>query len=99
MRHFNPNPCILGTVSGLLKGAGSRVTQRWPAGRHCGPGPRAGGQSAPSTVFGPSSCLLDGGRCSVGGVTRIPLHREWHGDEDSPHPPLLLIHGGGSTIP
>lgn len=32
-------------------------------------------------------------------MTRIPLHREWHGDEDSPHPPLLLIHGGGSTIP
>ena len=36
---------------------------------------------------------------SVGQVTRIRLHREWHGDEDSPHPPLLLIHGGGSTIP
>jgi len=32
-------------------------------------------------------------------VARIRLHREWHGDEDSPHPPLLLIHGGGSTIP
>jgi pimeloyl-ACP methyl ester carboxylesterase len=32
-------------------------------------------------------------------VTRIALHREWYGDEDSPHPPLLLIHGGGSTIP
>ncbi|MFF2773163.1 alpha/beta fold hydrolase, partial [Streptomyces bacillaris] len=32
-------------------------------------------------------------------MTRIPLHREWHGDEDSPHPPLLLLHGGGSTIP
>ena len=32
-------------------------------------------------------------------MTRIPLHREWWGDEDSPHPPLLLIHGGGSTIP
>ena len=31
-------------------------------------------------------------------MTRIALHREWHGDEDSPHPPLLLIHGGGSTI-
>ncbi|MFB9749135.1 alpha/beta fold hydrolase [Leifsonia shinshuensis] len=31
-------------------------------------------------------------------MTRIPLHREWHGDEDSPHPPLLLLHGGGSTI-
>ena len=27
-----------------------------------------------------------------------PLHREWHGDPDSPRPPLLLIHGGGSTI-
>lgn len=26
------------------------------------------------------------------------LHHEWHGDPDSPHPPLLLIHGGGSTI-
>lgn len=34
-----------------------------------------------------------------GTVTRIRLHHEWHGDEDSPHPPLLLIHGGGSTIP
>lgn len=32
-------------------------------------------------------------------MTPIRLHREWHGDEDSPHPPLLLIHGGGSTIP
>ena len=32
-------------------------------------------------------------------MTRIRLHREWHGDEDSPHPPLLLVHGGGSTIP
>jgi pimeloyl-ACP methyl ester carboxylesterase len=32
-------------------------------------------------------------------VTRIRLHREWHGDEDSPLPPVLLIHGGGSTIP
>jgi pimeloyl-ACP methyl ester carboxylesterase len=32
-------------------------------------------------------------------VTDIRLHHEWHGDEDSPHPPLLLIHGGGSTIP
>lgn len=32
-------------------------------------------------------------------VTRIALHHEWHGDEDSPQPPLLLIHGGGSTIP
>jgi pimeloyl-ACP methyl ester carboxylesterase len=31
-------------------------------------------------------------------VDRIPLHREWHGDPDSPRPPLLLIHGGGSTI-
>ncbi|MGO4301733.1 alpha/beta fold hydrolase [Leifsonia sp. RAF41] len=31
-------------------------------------------------------------------MDRIPLHREWHGDPDSPHPPLLLIHGGGSTI-
>ena len=31
-------------------------------------------------------------------MTRIRLHREWHGDEDSPHPPLLLVHGGGSTI-
>lgn len=36
---------------------------------------------------------------TVGRVTRIRLHREWYGDEDSPHPPLLLIHGGGSTIP
>jgi pimeloyl-ACP methyl ester carboxylesterase len=26
------------------------------------------------------------------------LHHEWHGDPDSPHPPLLLVHGGGSTI-
>ena len=34
-----------------------------------------------------------------GTVTSIRLHREWHGDEDSPYPPLLLIHGGGSTIP
>lgn len=31
-------------------------------------------------------------------MSRIRLHREWHGDEDSPLPPLLLIHGGGSTI-
>ncbi|GAA2051831.1 alpha/beta fold hydrolase [Leifsonia soli] len=31
-------------------------------------------------------------------MERIPLYREWHGDPDSPHPPLLLIHGGGSTI-
>lgn len=31
-------------------------------------------------------------------MDRIPLHREWHGDPDSPRPPLLLIHGGGSTI-
>ena len=31
-------------------------------------------------------------------MDRIRLHREWHGDPDSPHPPLLLIHGGGSTI-
>ena len=31
-------------------------------------------------------------------MDRIPLYREWHGDPDSPHPPLLLIHGGGSTI-
>jgi pimeloyl-ACP methyl ester carboxylesterase len=31
-------------------------------------------------------------------VDRIPLYREWHGDPDSPRPPLLLIHGGGSTI-
>jgi pimeloyl-ACP methyl ester carboxylesterase len=31
-------------------------------------------------------------------VTRIPLHHEWHGDPDSPNPPLLLVHGGGSTI-
>lgn len=47
-----------------------------------------------STLF-----LEMGQRCSFGSVTRIRLHREWHGDEDSPHPPLLLIHGGGSTIP
>ncbi|WP_223358547.1 alpha/beta fold hydrolase [Leifsonia sp. ZF2019] len=26
------------------------------------------------------------------------LHHEWHGDPDSPNPPLLLLHGGGSTI-
>ena len=26
------------------------------------------------------------------------LHHEWHGDPDSPRPPLLLLHGGGSTI-
>lgn len=26
------------------------------------------------------------------------LHHEWHGDPDSPLPPLLLVHGGGSTI-
>lgn len=26
------------------------------------------------------------------------LHHEWHGDPDSPHTPLLLVHGGGSTI-
>ena len=26
------------------------------------------------------------------------LHHEWHGDPDSPLPPLLLLHGGGSTI-
>ncbi|WP_285114914.1 alpha/beta fold hydrolase [Leifsonia sp. fls2-241-R2A-40a] len=31
-------------------------------------------------------------------MDRIPLYREWHGDPDSPHPPLLLIHGGGATI-
>lgn len=31
-------------------------------------------------------------------MDRIPLYRRWHGDPDSPHPPLLLIHGGGSTI-
>ncbi|WP_431246041.1 alpha/beta fold hydrolase [Leifsonia xyli] len=31
-------------------------------------------------------------------MERIPLYRQWHGDPDSPHPPLLLIHGGGSTI-
>jgi len=31
-------------------------------------------------------------------VDRIPLYRAWFGDPDSPHPPLLLIHGGGSTI-
>lgn len=31
-------------------------------------------------------------------MDRIPLYREWHGDPDSPRPPLLLIHGGGSTI-
>lgn len=31
-------------------------------------------------------------------MERIRLHREWHGDPDSPLPPLLLIHGGGSTI-
>jgi len=31
-------------------------------------------------------------------VIPTPLHHEWHGDPDSPHAPLLLIHGGGSTI-
>ncbi|MGN7800183.1 alpha/beta fold hydrolase [Leifsonia sp. 22587] len=31
-------------------------------------------------------------------MDRIPLYRAWFGDPDSPHPPLLLIHGGGSTI-
>ena len=31
-------------------------------------------------------------------MDRIPLYRQWHGDPDSPRPPLLLIHGGGSTI-
>ncbi|MDN4613344.1 alpha/beta fold hydrolase [Leifsonia sp. F6_8S_P_1B] len=29
---------------------------------------------------------------------RLRLHHRWFGDEDSPRPPLLLIHGGGSTI-
>jgi pimeloyl-ACP methyl ester carboxylesterase len=28
----------------------------------------------------------------------VRLHHRWFGDEDSPRAPLLLIHGGGSTI-
>lgn len=28
----------------------------------------------------------------------LPLYYEWHGDPGSSRPPLLLIHGGGSTI-
>jgi pimeloyl-ACP methyl ester carboxylesterase len=28
----------------------------------------------------------------------VRLHHRWYGDEDSPRPPLLLVHGGGSTI-
>ncbi|MFP3467059.1 alpha/beta fold hydrolase [Leifsonia sp. SIMBA_070] len=31
-------------------------------------------------------------------MDRIPLYHAWHGDPDSPNPPLLLVHGGGSTI-
>ena len=27
-----------------------------------------------------------------------PLYFEWHGKSDSSRPPLLLLHGGGSTI-
>lgn len=29
---------------------------------------------------------------------RLPLYFEWHGTPASPQPPLLLVHGGGSTI-
>ena len=28
----------------------------------------------------------------------LPLYYEWHGEPDRSRPPLLLIHGGGSTI-
>jgi pimeloyl-ACP methyl ester carboxylesterase len=28
----------------------------------------------------------------------LPLYFEWHGKADSSRPPLLLVHGGGSTI-
>ncbi len=28
----------------------------------------------------------------------LPLYYEWHGKPDSSRPPLLLVHGGGSTI-
>ena len=28
----------------------------------------------------------------------LPLYFEWHGETHGPRPPLLLVHGGGSTI-
>jgi hypothetical protein len=28
----------------------------------------------------------------------LPLYFEWHGDTHGSQPPLLLVHGGGSTI-
>ncbi|MEV4642307.1 alpha/beta fold hydrolase [Actinoplanes sp. NPDC049548] len=28
----------------------------------------------------------------------LPLYHEWHGRSGGSHPPLLLLHGGGSTI-
>jgi pimeloyl-ACP methyl ester carboxylesterase len=28
----------------------------------------------------------------------LPLYFEWHGTPESSQPPLLLLHGGGSTI-
>jgi pimeloyl-ACP methyl ester carboxylesterase len=66
---------------------------------------RANPSSLTSSRWAPKAlCRIDGmsppPRGVVSGpVKRIRLHREWHGDEDSPHPPLLLIHGGGATIP
>jgi len=31
-------------------------------------------------------------------TAELPLYFEWHGTPDDSHPPLLLVHGGGSTI-
>src|SRR5206468_4179813 len=28
----------------------------------------------------------------------LPLYFEWHGEPHASHPPILLVHGGGSTI-